>query len=111
MPTVDQLYDEAIALQQSGKLEEAVERLQALAAENPDYALAHAALSVFHGKLGRHDEAVEHGQRVCELEPDDPFSYMAMSLVCQRAGRISEAEEALRVSMEKQWTARSGGNR
>jgi Flp pilus assembly protein TadD len=105
MPTADQLYDEAIDLQQAGKLEEAIGKLEELAVEHPDYALCHAALSVFYGKVGRYDEAVEHAQRVCELEPDDPFSHMAMSLICQRAGRIPEAEQALGLSMEKQWAA------
>ncbi len=108
MPTVDQLYDEAIELQQTGKLEEAVGKLESLVVAHPDYALSHAALSVFYGKLGRYDEAVEHAQRVCELEPDDPFSFMAMSLICQRAGRIPEAEQALGMAMEKQWAAQRG---
>ena len=63
MPTVDQRYDEAIELQQQGKLEEAVGSLSALIAEHPDYALGHAALSVFYGKLGRHDEAIEHAKK------------------------------------------------
>jgi Flp pilus assembly protein TadD len=106
MPTVDQLYDEAIDLQQAGKLEEAVGKLQGLIVSHPDYALGHAALSVFYGKLGRQDEAIEHARKVCELEPDDPFSHMAMSLICQRAGRLPEAEAALGLAMEKQWTAR-----
>jgi predicted Zn-dependent protease len=108
MPTVEQRYDEAIELQQQGKLEEAVGKLSALIADQPDYALAHAALSVFYGKLGRHDEAVEHAKKVCELEPDDSFSFMAMSLICQRAGRLPEAEEALGLAMQKQWAARRG---
>ncbi|MGD0897216.1 MAG: tetratricopeptide repeat protein [Thermoguttaceae bacterium] len=107
MPTPDKLYDEAIELQQAGKLEEAVARLEELAAVEPDYALAHAALSVFYGKLGRHDEAIEHGQKVCQLEPDDPFSYMAMSLICQRAGRPVEAEDAMNQALAKQWAARN----
>jgi Flp pilus assembly protein TadD len=106
MPTVDQLYDEAIDLQQAGKLEEAVGKLESLVVDHPDYALAHSALAVFYGKLNRYDEAVEHAQRVCQLEPDDPFSFMAMSLICQRAGRIPEAEQALGLAMEKQWAAR-----
>lgn len=108
MPTVDQLYDEAIELQQAGKLEEAVGKLEGLVVDHGDYALAHSALAVYYGKLGRHDEAVDEAQRVCQLEPDDPFSFMAMSLICQRAGHISEAEQALRTAMEKQLGARRG---
>lgn len=108
MPTVDQLYDEAIAVQQAGNLEEAVGKLKELVAENPDYALAHAALSVFHSRQDQHEEAIEYGRKVCELEPDDSFSFMAMSLICQRAGRIPEAEEALNMSMQKQSAAQSG---
>lgn len=108
MPSVHERYDQAIELQQQGKLEEAIDKLSALIAESPDYALGHAALSVFYGKLGRHDEAVEHAKKVCELEPDDSFSFMAMSLICQRAGRRSEAEEAMGKAMEKQWAARRG---
>ncbi len=73
-------------------------------AAHPDYALAHAGLSVFYGKLGRHDEAVEHAQKVCQLEPEDPFSYMALSLTCQRAGRNADAEQAMSTAMEKQWS-------
>jgi Flp pilus assembly protein TadD len=108
MSTADQLYDEAIDLQQAGKLDEAVGKLEALVVDHPDYALAHAALGVFYGRLGRHDDAVEHSQRVCELEPNDPFSFMAMSMICQRAGRIQQAEQALRASMEKQWAVHRG---
>jgi predicted Zn-dependent protease len=106
MPTVDQLYDEAIELQQTGKLEEAVGKLEGLVAEHPDFALAHAALGAFYGRLDRHDDALAHAQKVCELEPDDPFSFVALSLLAQRAGRIPEAEEALRKSVEKQWAGR-----
>ena len=105
MATVDQMYDEAIELKEAGKLEEAVAKLEETIAKDPDYALAHAGLSVFHGKMDRHDKAVEHAQKVCQLEPDDPFSFMAMSLICQKAGRLAEAEQALSQAMEKQWAA------
>jgi predicted Zn-dependent protease len=103
MSTVEQLYDEAIELQQAGKLEEAVRKLEGLIADHPDFALGHAALGAFYGKLDRHDDALAHARKVCELEPDDPFSFVAFSMLAQRAGRIPEAEEALRTAMEKQW--------
>ena len=80
MPTVDQLYDEAIELQQAGKLDEAVGRLEGLVVDHPDYALAHAALSVFYGKMGRQDEAVAarpaglrtRARRPVQLHGDEP---------------------------------------
>jgi Flp pilus assembly protein TadD len=106
MPTAAQLYDEAINLQQAGNLDEAVAKMEALAVEYPDYGLAHAGLSAFYSKQGRHAEAVEHAQKVCDLDADDPFSYMAMSIVCQRAGMLAEAEQAMALSMRKQWEIR-----
>ena len=75
MPTKEQRYDEAIELQQSGRLKEAVGKLEALVEQEADYALAHSALSVFYGKLEQPDKAVEHARKACELEPDDPFCF------------------------------------
>ena len=105
MPTKEEMYDEAIELQQGGNLKEAVDKLHALLEQEPDYALAHSALSVFYDKLERPDEAVEHARKVCELEPEDPFSFMAMSLICQKVGRLQEAEEALMQARQAQVTA------
>jgi Flp pilus assembly protein TadD len=90
MATKEEMYDEAIALQQRGDVEGSV---------------AHAALSVFYSKLEKHDQAVEHARRVCELEPEDPFSFVAMSLVCQKAGRLSDAEQALMQARQAQFAA------
>lgn len=94
MPSVDESYDEAIALQEKGDLEGAVAKLESVLAQSPDHALSHTALGVFYGRLERFDEAVDHAKRVCELEPDDPFSFVALSLICQKAGRLAEAEDA-----------------
>ena len=106
MPSIEDRYDEAVALKEAGNLEEAVAKLESLVQDAPDYALAHAGLSVFYSRQEHHDQAVEHAQKVCELDPEDPFSYMSMSLICQKAGRLAEAEQALAQAMEKQWAAR-----
>ena len=70
MPTATELYDEADQLKEAGKVEEAVAKLEELLAEHADYSLAHSALVVLCGKVGRHEEAVRHAVRVCELEPN-----------------------------------------
>ena len=111
MPSPDQMYDQAIELKEAGKLQQAVGKLEELIAEHAGFALAHAGLSVFYGKLDRHDEAVKHAQKVCDLEPDDPFSFMALSIVCQKAGKMAEAEQAMSRAMEKQWSAMKDSQR
>jgi len=93
--TLDTLYDEAIEAQQRGDWEGAVGKLLELLKQDPAYALAHSALSVFYSRQEKYDEAIQHAQKVCELEPEDPFSFTALSLICQKAGRIPEAERAL----------------
>ncbi len=108
MATAETLYDEAIELQQQGKMDEAVTKLEALVAQEPGYALAHAGLSAFYSKMGKHEEAVAHAEKVCELDPDDPFSFMAKSLVCQRAGMVMEAEQASADAQNRQWAAQRG---
>ena len=105
MPTNVELYDAAIELQQQGHLQQAIDKLRDLVAQDDGYALGHAALSVFYSKLDRHDEAVEHAARVCQLEPEDPFSFVAMSLICQKAGRLAEAEQAQVQARQAQYTA------
>lgn len=106
MPARDDVYDEAIALQQAGNMSGAVEKLESLVSEEPDFALAHAALSVFYNKLEDYEKSVQHGRRVCELEPQDPFSFVAMSLVCQKAGKIDEAEQALLQARQVEFASR-----
>ena len=95
MPTIHEIYDQADKLKDEGTLEEAVAKLEEALAMDANFSLAHSALAVILGRLGRHEEAIQHGLKVCELEPEDPFSFTAMSVIYQRAGRIPEAEEAM----------------
>jgi Flp pilus assembly protein TadD len=95
MPTVDQIYDEAIQLKDQGKPEEAVAKLQEGLALDPNHVLTHSALAVHLQKLGRPQEAIGHARRVAELEPNDPFSFTQLSVIYQRCGKIPEAEDAM----------------
>jgi tetratricopeptide (TPR) repeat protein len=85
MARVDELYSQGEKLKEEGKHEEARAKFCECLEEDEGFALAHFALAVVYGQLGRHEEAVRHGQRGVELDPDDPFSYTAMSVTYQRA--------------------------
>ena len=50
----DDAYEAAEKLKNEGKLEEAVVSLEAVVAENPDFALAHSALAAWCTRLERH---------------------------------------------------------
>jgi Flp pilus assembly protein TadD len=95
MPTNEELYDQADKLKDAGRLADAASVLEQLLAQDANFTLAHSALAVIYGRLGRHDDAIRHGLKVCELEPNDPFSFTAMSVTFQRAGKIPQAEEAM----------------
>lgn len=95
MPTVDEQYDAAIRLKDSGDMEAAAKGLEEILAANPEHILTHSALAVVCQKLGRNDDAIAHAKKVTELDPSNPFSYTQLSVICQRCGRIAEAEDAL----------------
>ncbi|WP_437191840.1 tetratricopeptide repeat protein [Planctomicrobium sp. SH527] len=94
MASPSEMYDAAILLKNSGNLEGAVEKLQELATEHPEFADARSALAVFLQRLGRFEEAIEHAKKVCELLPNDPFSFTQLSVIYVKCGKIPEAEDA-----------------
>ncbi len=100
MPDAVQLYDEADALKEQGKLEEAIEKLKQALTVDETYALAHSALGILLQKQGHHDEAIQHVQRVCELEPEDPFSFTSMSVICQRVFASTQDTKYIQLAEE-----------
>lgn len=102
MSDLTAMYDEADRLKDDGKYEEAIAKLEQLLGEDANYTLAHLALAVLLGRVGRHDEAVEHGRQACELEPTEAFNFTALSVTYQRAfagtgnrDYIRQAEESM----------------
>ena len=85
MSTALEIYNEGEKLKDAGDYEAALEKFLEAVQVDEGYALAHFALAVVYGRLGKHAEAVQHGERACELEPNDAFSFTAMSLTYQRA--------------------------
>ncbi len=94
MPTNEEMYDAADKLKDQGKLEEAIALLNELLVQDANYTLAHRALAVMYGRVGKHDDAIRHALIACQQEPNDAFSYTALSVTYVRAGKIQEAEDA-----------------
>ena len=102
MTDVKTLYNESEELKDAGKLEEAIEKLQAALAMDENHVLSHLALAVLYGRVNQHDKACMHGEKACELEPNEAFNFTAMSVTYQRAWQgtqrqdfITKAEDAM----------------
>ena len=100
MAQVDEIYNAAHGLKESGDVEGAIAKLQEGLALEPDHVDTHAALAVYYQKLHKADEAITHAKKVAELKPDDHFSWMQLSIILQRCNRIEEAELALAKAKE-----------
>ena len=97
-----ELENEAEALRNEGKYEEAIEKTVAILALDESFARAHLTLAVLYEKVQKYDEACSHAEKAVELEPGDPFNMAALSTTYQRAFEgtrdpiyIQKAEEAL----------------
>ena len=110
MPTVDELYKQSETLKRAGNLEEAVQVLNELLAQDNTHVLSHLALAVMYGKLKNPAEAVLHAEKAVELEPNEIFNHTALSVTYQRAFEatqdrqyIYKAEEATAKADQIQW--------
>jgi tetratricopeptide (TPR) repeat protein len=106
MAELHELYSIASKLKDQNQNEEAINKLVEILEIDESFVLAHLALSVVYGRVGRHQEAVQHGQRACESDPRDAFNFTALSVTCQRASQavdnaadnqryVQAAEEAM----------------
>jgi len=107
MTTILEMYNEAEKLKDDGRNEEAIDKLVALLEQDEGFALAHLALAVLYGKVGRSEDAVAHGRRACELDPNDPFSFTAMSVTYQRAFQATQDATYIQLAEEAMTRART----
>lgn len=84
-PEILTLENEANALKDEGKLDEAIAKLNEALALDESFVRAHLALSVLYHKVENHEKSVVHGERAVELEPGDVFNAAALSVTYQRA--------------------------
>ena len=83
--TLNERYNEAEKLKDSGSTDAAIEKWELLVSEHPEHVLTHLALAKLYTQTGQHEKAVEHGKKACELEPEEWFNYTALSMTYQRA--------------------------
>ena len=110
MPTATELYKAHEQLKSGGDLEGAAGKLEELLKQDDKHVLAHLALAVLDGKLGRHEQAVAHAEKAVELEPQDTFNWTALSTTYQKAFEatrdrqyIFRAEDAKARAQQMQW--------
>jgi tetratricopeptide (TPR) repeat protein len=79
------LENEAEALREAGKFEEAIAKLREALELDEKFVRAHLALSVLYQKLHDYEKSCYHAEVAVEIEPQDPFNHAALSVTYQRA--------------------------
>jgi tetratricopeptide (TPR) repeat protein len=91
----------AMALMDSGRLEEAASQLRAALQERPDYPKGHTNLAMVLHRQGQFEAAVQHARQAIALAPDfaDGHSNLALALGAQGnlAGAEAEYRQAVRL--------------
>jgi tetratricopeptide (TPR) repeat protein len=90
-----------VALEQSGKIEEAIAHYEQALRINPDLAEAHNNLGIALAQAGRMPEAIEHLEHVLRIESDYAEAHNNLGIALAQVGRMPEAiehlEHALRI--------------
>ena len=100
MPTVNEIYNEAEKLKDSGKYPEAIAKLNEALAIDDKHVLSHLALAVVLGKSGLHEEGVKHAERAVQLEPNDTYNYTMLSVIYQRAWAATQDQKYIQLAEE-----------
>jgi tetratricopeptide (TPR) repeat protein len=90
-----------VALEESGRVPEAIEQFEQALRIEPDFAEAHNELGLGLGQAGRIQEAISEFEQALRIRPDYVQAHGNMGIVLAQAGRIQEAisefEQALRL--------------
>jgi tetratricopeptide (TPR) repeat protein len=90
----EELYKAAIALQQAGKLDEAIADYRLLLSKYPDVAPVRSNLGVALAAQGKYDEAIAEYKRVLAAHPD-PQIELNLALAYYKEGQYAPAAESL----------------
>jgi tetratricopeptide (TPR) repeat protein len=90
----EELYKAAIALQQAGKLDEAIADYRLLLEKYPDVAPVRSNLGVALAAQGKYDEAITEYKRVLAAHPD-PQIELNLALAYYKQGQYGSAADSL----------------
>ena len=109
MEESQRLYQEAVQLFHSGRLNEALMRLERSLALDPKFPDALESLGVLYAKADRIDEAIETMKRLVKISPNHIMAHTNLSRFYVQKGMILEAEaeqaEARRLSWKEELKA------
>lgn len=103
MPTVEELYDQAIDLFSEGKYDEAIAAYRRALEIDDEFVDALHGLALAYAEKGDLAAAIETAKRITEAAPDDPLGYTSLSMFYQRNGQIPEAEAAAAQARIRSW--------
>ena len=88
------MYRTAVALDNAGKYEEALQIKRELVGKSSNNAHYRDSLSITLHKMGRFDEALAAKQKAADLKPDNAFCWHSLGDTLQELGRFDEALNA-----------------
>ncbi|UCG32242.1 MAG: tetratricopeptide repeat protein [Phycisphaerales bacterium] len=85
----------AIALERTGRRDEAITVMQDLCLQEPDNGTAHLVLADLLTRAGEHDEAIEAYRFALRLQPGEPRAHTNLGLLLNMRARTEDLQEAL----------------
>ncbi|PID56685.1 hypothetical protein CSB45_10685 [candidate division KSB3 bacterium] len=89
-------YDEGVKLLKARQFDVAIEKLNAVIRENPDYAHAYRYLGLAYGQKQLWDEAIQTLQKAVTYQENDLLSLKNLGVAFLHKERFSEAEEVFK---------------
>jgi tetratricopeptide (TPR) repeat protein len=98
-PPVD-LYVDAVALRELGQEQLAVEKLNAVIAADPGFALAYSELGKAYEAMGNDEKALGAFRRAVQLDSWSSEDHLHLARTCEKLGRYAEAANAYARTVE-----------
>jgi tetratricopeptide (TPR) repeat protein len=93
--------ERGVALEQAGRLKDAIAETEKALQLDPKLVLAHVNLIILYGRTGNLEKAEEHYQAAVRLNPNQfPDAHYDYGLVLMKEGKLDEAERAFRRALE-----------